>query len=187
MNVKKAIETRRAYRSLDQIEITDEMVEDLAKSASLSPSCFNNQPWKYVFVRDEEKLDELHETLSNNNEWAYNSSMIIGVAAKKDDDCVIKGGREYYLFDTGLATSMLVLRATEMGLVAHPIAGYSESKAKEVMSIPDDYRLITLVIVGKHSDEIRDELTEKQANREKERPPRKDLEEFAFHNEFNNI
>lgn len=187
MNVKDAIEKRRAYRSLDPVEITDEMIEDLAKSASLSPSCFNNQPWKYVFVHDEENLNELYETLSNNNDWAYNSSMIIGVTAKKEDDCVIKGGREYYLFDTGLATSMLILRATEMGLVAHPIAGYSESGAKEVMSIPDEYRLITLVIVGKHSDEIKEELTEKQAKTEKKRPPRKDLEEFAFHNEFNNI
>ena len=186
MNVKEAIENRRSLRSFEPVEITDDLIDDLAESASLAPSCFNNQPWNYIFVHDENKLDQVFETLSDGNKWAHNASMVIGVVAKREDDCNIKE-REYYLFDTGLATSMLILRATEMGLVAHPIAGYSESGAKEVMSIPDEYRLITLVIVGKHSDEIKEELTEKQAKTEKKRPPRKDLEEFAFHNEFKNI
>ncbi len=186
MDVKETIEKRRSYRSLDSVEITDELIEDLANSAKLAPSCFNNQPWNYVFVHDKKKLEEVFETLSSGNDWATNASLVIGVFAKKEDDCNVKG-REYYLFDTGLATSMLMLRARELGLVAHAIAGYSESKAKEVMAIPDDYRLITLVIVGKHSDEIKDILSEKQAKDEKERPPRKDLEDFVYHNEFNNI
>jgi nitroreductase len=186
MDVKKTIEKRRAYRSLDPVEITDELIEDLAESASLAPSCFNNQPWKYVFVHDKEKLEKVFDSLSSGNEWATNASMIIGVFAKKEDDCVIKD-REYYLFDTGLATSMLVLRATELGLVAHPIAGYSPKKAKEVMKIPEEYRLITLVIVGKHSNEVKDILSEKQKKDEKRRPARKDIEEIAFHNEFENF
>ena len=82
---------------------------------------------------------------------------------------------------------MLVLRATELGLVAHPIAGYSPKKAKEVMKIPEEYQLITLVIVGKHSDEAKDILSEKQKKDEKRRPARKDIEEIAFHNEFENF
>ena len=36
MDVKKAIEERRAYRSLDPAEITDEIIRDLASAASLS-------------------------------------------------------------------------------------------------------------------------------------------------------
>jgi nitroreductase len=30
MNVKKAIETRRAYRSIEPVKITKELIEDLA-------------------------------------------------------------------------------------------------------------------------------------------------------------
>jgi nitroreductase len=186
MNVKKAIEMRRAYRSLDPVEITDELIEDLVESASLAPSCFNKQPWKYVFVYDKERLEKVFDSLSDGNGWAKNASMVIGVFSKKEDDCVIKD-REYHLFDVGLATSMLVLRATELGLVAHPIAGYSPKKAKEVMEIPEEYRLITLVIVGKHSKEIKDALSDKQKKDEERRPARKDLEEIAFHNKFENF
>lgn len=183
MDVKEAIEQRRSLRSLEPVEITDDLIEDLAESASLAPSCFNNQPWKYVFVYEDKKLNEIFETLSDGNEWAHNASMVIGVAANREDDCNIKE-REYYLFDTGLSTSMIMLRATELGLVAHAIAGFNEKKAKNVLSIPEEYRLITLMMIGKHSDEIKDILSEKQAKDEKRRPPRKNKDEFIFHNEF---
>ncbi len=184
MDVKKAIKERRAYRSLAPVEINRELIEDLAESASLAPSCFNKQPWRYVFVHAESKLSELHEVLAKGNEWAESASMIIAVLAKAEDDCVLSG-REYYLFDVGLATSMLILRATELGLVAHPIAGYDEAATKEVLNIPDDYTVITLINVGKKAEEISGILSDKQVADEKTRPDRKKLSGFVYENNFN--
>ena len=181
MDVKQAIDERRAYRSLDPVEITRELIDDLAGSAQLSASCFNNQPWRYVFVHDPEVLGELQGALSRGNDWAKAASMIIAVFTKKDLDCLIKG-REYYLFDTGMATAFIILRATELGLVAHPIAGYNEQKAKEVLGIPDDMTLIALVIVGKHSETISPILSEKQVGWERQRPKRLPLEDFVHLN-----
>ena len=54
MNVKQTIQARRAYRSLEPVEITQELTRDLAESAQLTPSCFNNQPWRFVFAHDPE-------------------------------------------------------------------------------------------------------------------------------------
>ena len=76
-------------------------------------------------------------------------------------------------------TAFLVLRATELGLVAHPIAGFDEGAAKEILGIDDEMKLITLVIVGKHSDSINDLLTEKQAEAEMERPERLPVDDVA--------
>lgn len=179
MDVIEAIKERRSYRSLESVKIDEGVIKELAKSASLSCSCYNNQPWRFIFVKGEEKLNELYEVLSGGNKWAKNSSMIIAVFSKKKLDCVVKE-RIYNLFDTGMSVGMMLLRATEMGLVAHPIAGFNESEAKKILKIPEDFRLITLIIVGKHSEEIRDELSEKQAEVEKERPERMDFKEFAW-------
>lgn len=179
MDVHEAIRTRRAYRSLEPAAVTDGLVRDLAEAARVAPSCFNNQPWRFVFAKDPDVLTELHGALSKGNEWATAASVIIGVASRLDLDCSIVG-REYFLFDTGLATAFLVLRATELGLVAHPIAGFSESAAKRALGVPDDMRLIALVIVGKHADGIGALLTEKQAADEAKRPERLPLEEIAF-------
>jgi nitroreductase len=183
MDVKDALQSRRAYRSLDPVPIPDDLVWDLAESARLFCSCFNNQPWRYVFVPEPKVLEELKGALSRGNEWARDASMIIAVCSKPQLDCQIKG-RDYYLFDTGMATAALILRATELGLVAHPIAGYDEAQAKEVLGVPDDVTVIALVIVGKHAASISPVLSEKQITAEKERPERLPLPQFAYLNRY---
>jgi nitroreductase len=183
MELKAVIESRRAYRALAPTEITKALIEDLAGFASLAPSCFNNQPWRYVFVYEPEALKRMKGALSKGNEWAHDASMIIAVFSRKEDDCVIKD-RQLHQFDTGMATALLILRATELGLVAHPIGGYSERKAKEAAGIPDDMQVITLVIIGKHADEVTPSMSEDQKAIEVKRPERYPLERFAFHNVY---
>jgi hypothetical protein len=78
-----------------------------------------------------------------------------------------------------MATAFLILRATELGLVAHPIAGYDEEKVKAILQLPAEMTVITLVIVGKHTTTISPLLTEKQANTESKRPVRKSIEELV--------
>lgn len=185
MNVKEAIKVRRAFRSLEFIEVSDELVKDLAKKAQITPSCANKQPWRFIFVREKEQLGRLFTTLMEGNKWVEKASMIIAVFSKPKNDCIIKE-RLYYLFDTGMATAFIILRATELGLVAHPIAGFDEERAKEILEIPGEMRLITLVIIGKHSQTLNPVLSENMKLGEKQRPPRKKLEEFIFLNSYNN-
>lgn len=185
MNVKKAISKRRAYRSFDPIEISDELIRDLAEVAQIAPSCANKQPWNFIFINEKEQLNKIFTTLTEGNKWVEKASMIIAVFSKIDSDCVIKE-RLYYLFDTGLATAFIILRATELGLVAHPIAGFKESLAKTILKIPEEMRLITLVIIGKHSKEINPVLSDSMKLGEKQRPPRKPLKEFVFENYYGN-
>ena len=183
MTVKEVISNRRAYRALEEVKITKDLINDLANSAQLSASCFNYQPWNFVFVYEEEMLKEVLSTLSEGNSWAKSASMIIAVFSKKELDCVIGKSREYYLFDTGMATAYMILRGTELGLVFHPIAGYSHSKVKSVLSIPEEMTVITLIVVGKKAIDL-DSLSEKQQLSEKKRPPRKPHKEFVFHNKY---
>jgi nitroreductase len=183
MDVKEAIQTRRAYRSLEPVKITKDFIDDLAECAQITASCFNNQPWQYVFVYEPSMLKKMHEALSSGNEWAQKASLIIVVLGKQEDDCVIHD-RIYYRFDIGMATEAMILRATELGYVAHPIAGYSPRKTREILGIPDDVDVIALVIVGKHSDKINPVMSEKQIKDESKRPERKSISDFIFHNKY---
>ncbi|MFX0075077.1 MAG: nitroreductase family protein [Candidatus Hermodarchaeota archaeon] len=181
MSVKETINKRRAYRSLDPIEISSDLIEDLAELARIAPSCANKQPWRFVFVHNKTVLNELFTVLSEGNKWVEKASMIIGVFSEPEDDCVI-GERQYYLFDTGMATAFIILRATELGLIAHPIAGFKETQAKKILGIPKEKKLITLVIVGKHSKVINPILSDSMKLGEKQRPPRKSIGEFIYIN-----
>ena len=78
----------------------------------------------------------------------------------------------------------LILRATELGLVAHPIAGFSPQKTREILGIPEDYKVVTLIIVGKHSKRLSPYLSEKQVDWERRRPERKSFDEFVWMNQY---
>ncbi|MFP4458391.1 MAG: nitroreductase family protein [Candidatus Zixiibacteriota bacterium] len=184
MKIDELIEKRRSYRALEPIEITKDMIHRLANSAKMAPSCFNNQPWRFVFVQSKEMLEKMRDAMMKGNEWTYDASMIIAVISKKDLDCSVKG-MDYYKFDVGMSVGIMMLKATEMGLVAHAIAGYKKDKVREILDIPEEYDVITLINVGKHGDyKDHDNLSDKQVNDEKERPPRKEFTEFASIDKF---
>lgn len=117
----------------------------------------------------------MKQAYSAGNEWAHNGSAAVAVFSSKESDCVI-GDREYYLFDTGIAVGQMLLRATELGLVAHPIAGFSPQKVHEILSIPEEFNIITLLVIGKKAG---------AADDESERPERLDFREICFNEKFN--
>jgi nitroreductase len=183
MDVKDAIQTRRSYRSLAPMEIKEDIIADLAECAHLAPSCKNHQPSRFLFVNDKELLNKLFTTLTPNNKWAERASMIIVAFSNVKYGCIMKE-RLYYLFETGIATSFILLRATELGLVAHPIAGFDESKVKSILKIPNDMRVITLIIIGLHNQEINPELTDLMKYSERNRPQRISLKDYILINEY---
>lgn len=176
VDVADAVRARRARRVLSETPVDDEAVRSLVEAARLSASCFNNQPWRLIFCRGPGPLSSLRSALSKGNAWATKATLLIAVAAKQEDDCRLSDGRDYYLFDCGLAIGQLVLRATELGLVAHPIAGYDPVRVKQALGIPEGYTVITLVVCGyPGSDDSL--LSDKQKEAESSRPERKPLAE----------
>ncbi len=90
MDVVMAIEERRAYRSLEPVEITDDVVVELARCAVLAPSCFNNQPARFIFVRGREMLERMRPAFNRGNEWCASASMIVAVFSERGRDGVGK-------------------------------------------------------------------------------------------------
>ena len=183
MDVKQAIETRRAYRSLAAVEVTGSLVRDLADAAHKAASCFNNQPWRFVFVYDRKQLERVHEVLTKGNAWAKDGSMIIVVLSRREYDCT-PPDRDLFMFDTGMATAHLLLRATELGLIAHPIAGYDAQRTREILGIPAELTIVALLMVGKRADKVSPLLQPWQVERDTGPRERKPLDEVVHINAY---
>lgn len=183
MEFMDVLEKRKSYRAFDPVEITDEMVKDLAYAASRAPSCSNNQPWRFVFVKGEKKLNEIKKTLNKGNYWGERGSLIVAVFSKGDLDCQVRG-RDYNWLDTGMAMMNLLLKAVDMGLATHPIAGFDEVEAKEVLNIPEEYTLLPLIIISKRSDDLSVLTKDWQIEGENKRSERRPLEEIYWIDEF---
>jgi nitroreductase len=146
--VLSLLNNRSPYRAIAERPVEPEKVRALCEAAQLSASCFNNQPWRFLVLQAPEALEKAREALSEGNRWARSAPVLILGFSRRDLDCLPADGREYYLFDLGMATQNILLQATELGLVARPMAGFSPAKLREAFQIPKQYQLTVLVAVG---------------------------------------
>lgn len=147
------IVVRRAKRALSEQEVPEDVVKRILTAATYAPSCFNNQPWRFVVINEAAALEQARAALPDANYWAQKSPLLILAITKPGLDCQLKDRREYALFDVGLATENLILQAVKEGLIAHPIAGFKPMKLKESFGIPEEYIVVTVIVIGFPGDE----------------------------------
>lgn len=173
---------RKASRAISEQELEPEIIDKLMNATQLSASCFNNQPWRFLFLTSELALQKGRRAVSGGNSWANTAPLLIIGFSKPDLDCQIKNGRNYYLFDLGMASQLILLQATELNLVARPFAGFSASVIREEFDIPDEYEIYVMIAVGYEGDI--NELSEKLQKTSIAQRIRNPLSENFFLNKF---
>ncbi|MDD1769553.1 MAG: nitroreductase family protein [Methanomassiliicoccales archaeon] len=179
MDVEDAIHARRALRAYDMRPVENEKASALIEAMRLAPSCNNNQPWRVVVCRDPESLAKAKMALSKGNVWGTAAPLIFVVSARLEDDCHPSDRRDYFLFGCGLAVGQLCLLAVELGLIAHPVAGYDPLVHKRELGIPEEYVVITTIMIG-YPGTDQSLLSDKQKTQQLERPERKPVVENFF-------
>jgi len=164
----KEIEIRRARRALSDRPVPEDTLARIMTAATYAPSCFNNQPWRFLVVNELEPLQIVKQHLAGGNYWAERAPVIVAVLTKQELDCRLRDRRDYAFFSTGLAVENLILQATREGLIAHPIAGYKAAELKEALGIDAEMILITLIVIGFPGEESH--LSDK--HRQQEHAPR---------------
>jgi len=162
--IVKEIGTRRSYRGLGDKTVESDKIDRIMAAANLAPSCFNKQPWRYISFQSREGLLKVQKGLNNGNSWANTAPLFILVTTKDDLDCKIGDGRNYAEFDTGMSVFSLLVQAEKEGLLAHPIAGYDQKILKIEFEIPEDVKLLTILVIGYKG--ITEALNEKQIESE---------------------
>jgi nitroreductase len=180
MELIQEITERRAKRAIDSAPVSRDVIRRILDAAVLAPSCANNQSWRFLVVDKKEKLDAVAACFADGNYWAKKSTALVFALTKPELGSVLDDRREYALFDTGMACMSLMLQATREGLIAHPIAGFSPVKVKNALGIPDDYILITIIVLGFAGD--KDTLNEKHREAEDSPRMRRPFEEAACFN-----
>jgi glutaredoxin-dependent peroxiredoxin len=172
---------RRARRALDTRQVPDDILSRLFEAAVLAPSCNNNQSWRFLVMRSAEALSKGRAALSKGNAWAQKAPVLVCVYTRKQDDCMSSEGRDYALFDCGLAVENLLIQATAEGLIAHPFAGYDAAAVRTSFSLPQDSIPLVLVAVGYPGGD-ESVLSEKQRASEhapRDRKPLSDVVTYA--------
>lgn len=164
---------RHSKRSFLDKPVPEDALLRILEAARWAPSANNNQPWRFIVVRDPQRLQAFREALNRGNRWAWRAPVLIAVCARAEDDFVRKDDPvTYHLFACGLAVENLLLAAVEEGLMGHPLAGYSAPKVKEALGIPEAYSVVAVVALGYEGPiDLLDEETRAKDERPRTRKP----------------
>lgn len=153
----------------------------LLEAARWAPSCFNEQPWRYLVFdgADSGAIDRARRCLVEGNAWARKAPvLLLSVACELFE----KNGEpnRHAQHDVGLASENLVLQAPELGLVAHQMAGFDSDRARAEFGIPPEYTPMAMIAVGYPYRGKVEDLPEKLRERDLAPRGRKALGEVAF-------
>jgi nitroreductase len=153
----------------------------LLEAARWSPSCFNDQP-RYFLVFDgsnTETMERARACLSAGNEWAIKAPVLMLSVAR---DTFERNGKpnRWAQHDVGLATENLLLEMVELGLAAHPMAGYDAERSRSEFGIPEGFTPIAMIAIGYPYRGDLNALEEKPRAKELAPRARKAIDEIAF-------
>lgn len=177
--VEPLILRRWSPRAFSDRSIHPEDLKKVFLAASWAPSCFNEQPWRFIVGhKGDTTFDRIVGALVGfNKQWAAAAPVLFLTVAKKTFS---RNGSpsEFHIHDTGLASALLSLQATALGFHTHGMAGFDKSNARAAFSIPEDFDVCAAWAVGY----LGDPSALPESYREFENSPRsrKSLGEFVF-------
>lgn len=131
-------------------EMSEADIELLLGAARWAPSSYNEQPWKFYYAKSNTSgHSKLYNAiLDGNKPWSGDASLLIlGVAVTTFS----RNGKtnRHAAYDLGQSVSNLILQATELGLHAHQMGGFSVDQAKENLQLPANEEPMVMIALGK--------------------------------------
>ncbi len=141
---------RWSPRALSLKEITNEELMSLFEAARWAPSSFNAQPWRFIYgKRGTEQWDSLFDLMVPfNQSWACNAAVLVVLISHKYFPHNGEFSRTH-AFDAGAAWQNLALQASQMGFVAHGMAGFDYDRARAELNISNDYEILMMIAIGR--------------------------------------
>ncbi len=150
MDFFAVLNQRYSCRSFSEREVEEEKILKALACARLAPSWQNRQPWRFIVVRDRERIRRLAEfrPLRMNFNLFLKTAPVIVVLCGNPKDSGIRAGLSYFLVDCAIAMEHFVLAATAFGLGTCWIGAFDEEHIKQVLKIPNEVRIVALTPLG---------------------------------------
>ncbi|NQY26224.1 MAG: nitroreductase family protein [Piscirickettsiaceae bacterium] len=167
--------------------ISHEQIISLCEAARWAPSCYGDQPWRFLVWdrnQDESAWKKALDCLSpGNQEWAKNAPLLI-LTTSVQHFSHNNADNRWGGYDTGAASISLCLQATSLGLTSHQMGGYDADKLRKTFSLPDEIKCWAMIAIGYPAPLA--SLNEEQLERELKERNRRPLTEQFYINSWNN-
>lgn len=169
MDLYECIRVRYSVRAYQDKDIPDEVLRRILEAARLAPSASNRQDWKFIIVKDPELKQQVAQAARHQMFIAQAPVIIAGVSLNPDRlmSCEVPA----YAVDLGIAMEHIALAAVTEGLGTCWIGDFSQNRVKELLKVPEEYKVVELMPLGYPADKPRVKV-------------RKSLEEIISYDKF---
>ncbi|HAX72332.1 MAG TPA: nitroreductase family protein [Firmicutes bacterium] len=142
-----AIFNRKSIRKYTEQVVTNEQVELVLRAAMAAPSAGNAQPWDFIVVRDQNKINEMIQTSPYTGplKTASVAVVVCGDTAKER----FSG---YWVQDCSAAIENMLIQAEDMGLGAVWMGIYPIEERvaalKQIFNLPETVTPLAVVPLG---------------------------------------
>ena len=131
--------------------VANEALVSIMEAARWAPSCFGEQPWRFIVCNRMTNPSAWENALSclteRNQAWARHTPVLIHAIAKAHFSHNDKPNR-WSQYDTGAAMFALVTQATTLGLMTRQMGGFDMEKSRATFGIPEGHTPMAFVAVG---------------------------------------
>jgi nitroreductase len=141
MSLVDVVLSRRSIRRYEQKDIPKGVLDRILEAGRQAPSAMNRQPWHFVVLTDYEIKKKLSRGLFNRH--IKNSAFtLVGCASTGIID------RRWSAVSTSIALQNMVIAAWAMGVGTCWIGDFKEDQVKQLLKIPDKWKVVALVSFG---------------------------------------
>jgi len=150
MELHEAIQERRSIRRFIDKTIPEEILTRILNAGRLAPSAVNLQPWRFVVIREPVTKIELVECTRGGKHTHLGMGDVIIVACGNEKECYQRQGNymKTFAIDVTIALAHMMLAATAEGLGTCWIGAFDEEKVKNLLNIPDPWRVVAMTPLG---------------------------------------
>lgn len=153
----------------------------LAEAARWAPSCFGDQPWRYLICdknTDPDAWDKAFACLAEGNQAWCKAAPVLLISCTDTRFVRNDNANRYGPHDTGAASFGMCLQAASMGLMTHQMGGFDSDKARSLFAIPERYQPVAMMALGYQLPE--DKLPPEFRDKELAQRARNPLREHFF-------
>lgn len=134
----------------DSRKVEEDKLIRILESGRLSPSAGNRQERRFIVVRDARTRKAL-SSAARDQKFVAEAPVVIA-ACSVEKEYVMACGQLAYPIDTAIAVDHMTLQAVEEGLGTCWIGAFDEEKVKEILNIPVNVRVVSLLPLGYPGD-----------------------------------
>jgi len=178
--IHSLLTNRYSPRAFLDKSIPADILARIFEAARWSPSCKNEQEWRFVVGCKNQGGDFnriCSVLLDANKTWACNAAVLVLVCGCEN---ILQGNtpNPWYAYDCGQAAAHLTFQAAAENIMVHQMAGFDAKKAIEEFSIPQGFKPLTAIAMGYAGEAS--QLPDILAQRESAERTRNKISQFVF-------